>query len=156
MRSHLGVAERPETFMTQVDFYILNNPPDDGLGLLTCRLAEKAYHKGHYVYIHTTGQAQSQRIDDLLWRFKEESFIPHCQLLNEEDQAQVMIGYDREPPLDFNLLINLTGEVPLFFSRFVRVVEVVDCNEEQKLLARERFRFYRDRGYPLKSHNITL
>ncbi|MCF6217968.1 MAG: DNA polymerase III subunit chi [Gammaproteobacteria bacterium] len=152
----MGVTALFETFMTQVDFYILKNPPDDGLTLLTCRLAEKAYHKGHYTYIHTTDQAQSQLIDDLLWRFREESFIPHCQLLNEEDQAQVMIGYDREPPLDFDLLINLAGEVPLFFSRFVRVVEVVGCDEEQKLLARERFRFYRDRGYPLNSHNITL
>ncbi len=142
--------------MTQVDFYILNNQPDEGLALLTCRLAEKAYLKGHHAYIHTTDQAQSQLIDDLLWCFKEESFVPHCQRLNEEDQAQVMIGYDREPPLAFNLLINLAEEVPLFFSRFVRVVEIVACDEAQKLRARERFRFYRDRGYPLNSHNITL
>jgi len=146
----------PATPMTQVDFYILKNQLDQGMELLTCKLAEKAYLKGHYVYIHTANSAQSQQLDDLLWTFRENSFVPHCQLLNDEDQAKVMIGHDREPPLEFDVLINLVEQVPLFFSRFLRVAEIVGSDEQQKQQARTRFRFYRDRGYPLKSHEITL
>ncbi len=142
--------------MTRIDFYILKNQPDQGLALLTCRLVEKAYQKGHYIYIHTASQQQSQQIDDLLWSFKESSFIPHCQLTESDEQAQIMIGHEHEPPLEFDVLVNLADQVPLFFSRFTRVAEIVDGDENRKQQARERFRFYRDRGYPLNSHDITL
>ncbi len=142
--------------MTQVDFYILKEPHKQGLEPLICRLAEKAYHKGHYVFIHTKDAKHAKLLDDLLWTFRDGSFIPHCQFLNEEDQAQVMIGYNADPPLEFDVLINLADEVPLFFSRFLRVAEIVGSDDQQKQLARERFRFYRDRGYPLNNHEITL
>ncbi len=111
---------------------------------------------GHYIYVHTADARQSQLIDDLLWTFKDGSFIPHRQLRSEDDQAQVMIGHDAEPPLEFDVLVNLAPQVPLFFSRFQRVAEIVGDDEQQKQQARERFRFYRDRGYPLNTHDITL
>ena len=142
--------------MTNVDFYILKNQPAQGIELLTCKLVDKAYQRGHYIYVQTTGPQQSQQIDDLLWSFREGSFIPHCQLLNENDQAQVLIGHNAEPPLECDVLINLAEQVPLFFSRFPRVAEIVGSDETQKQQARERFRFYRDRGYPLNTHDITL
>jgi len=52
------------------------------------------------------------------------------------------------------LLINLGLDVPGFFSRFERVAEVVDGDETQKAKGRERFRFYKDRGYPLETHKL--
>ena len=102
--------------------------------------------------------AQAQQVDELLWGFREESFIPH-QLMSEKNDDQpvkVLIGHDAEPPLECDVLINLAEQVPLFFSRFPRVAEIVGSDESQKLQARERFRFYRDRGYQLSTHDITL
>lgn len=142
--------------MTQVDFYILKSAPSNGLEQLTCKLVDKAYQRGHRIYVHTTNPQQSQQIDDLLWSFRADSFIPHCQLTNEAEQTQVLIGHDAEPPLECDVLINLANEVPLFFSRFPRVAELVGSDEEQKQQARKRFRFYRDRGYPLNTHDISL
>jgi DNA polymerase-3 subunit chi len=143
--------------MTQVDFYILSQPTSDGRELLACKLAEKAYHKGHYLYIHTENAQQAKRIDELLWTFKEHSFIPHCLIEDAENtSAQILIGHDAEPPLESDVMINMANQVPLFFSRFLRVAEVVGGDEVQKHQARDRFRFYRDRGYPLNSHNISL
>ena len=52
------------------------------------------------------------------------------------------------------VLINLSAEVPLIFSHFERVAEIIPEGEENRNSGRERFRFYRDRGYPLQSHNI--
>ena len=142
--------------MTQVDFYILKNSPDNNLALLVCKLVDKAYQRGHKVYVNTVSAEQSQQIDDLLWSFREGSFIPHGQLPAEDPQTPVLIGHELEPPLECDVLVNLAKEVPLFFSRFPRVAEIVGSEETQKQQARERFRFYRDRGYTLNSHDITL
>ena len=53
------------------------------------------------------------------------------------------------------VLINLAAEVPIFFSRFERLIECVDHDSAVKSASRERFRFYRDHGYPLNTHNIS-
>jgi DNA polymerase-3 subunit chi len=52
------------------------------------------------------------------------------------------------------LLINLAADVPDFFSRYERVAEIVDGNAERRAQSRERYRFYRDRGYQLNSHQV--
>lgn len=140
--------------MTKVDFYILENP--SAQQQFVCRLAEKAWQQGHRVFIHTADASQSRQLDDLLWTFRDGSFMPHS--LDDAagaDRVSVHIGHSGEPQHHDDVLINLNREVPLFFSRFHRVAEVVAGNEQDKQAGRERFRFYRDRGYPLDSHTIN-
>ena len=60
-----------------------------------------------------------------------------------------------QPTTHTDLLINLAAEVPTFFSRFERVAEVVDTDAARRNQARERFRFYRDRGYAVETHNMS-
>jgi DNA polymerase-3 subunit chi len=52
------------------------------------------------------------------------------------------------------VLISLASAIPSFFSRFGRVADVVGATEEAKQQARERFRFYRERGYSLQTHSL--
>jgi DNA polymerase-3 subunit chi len=52
------------------------------------------------------------------------------------------------------VLINLAAEVPEFFSRYERVAEVVDADAVRREQSRERYRFYRDRGYKLNTHQV--
>ena len=52
-------------------------------------------------------------------------------------------------------MLNLTHEVPLFFSQFNRVAELVDADENARSQARNRFKFYKDRGYELDTHDMT-
>jgi DNA polymerase-3 subunit chi len=67
----------------------------------------------------------------------------------------VVLGSE-PPPTNFeDVLITLAAEVPECFSRFQRVAEVVGADLEEKAGARERFRFYRDRGYPPQTHNLS-
>ncbi|MCW9088082.1 MAG: DNA polymerase III subunit chi [Gammaproteobacteria bacterium] len=141
--------------MTQVDFYILDDPAADARQRFACRLAEKAWQQGHQVYIHTGDPVLSARLDDLLWTFRQGSFVPHG--LDDDpasDEVAIHIGHGEEPRHHDEVLINLGQDLPLFFSRFRRVAEVVDSNEENRRAGRERFRFYRDRGYALQSHSI--
>ncbi len=52
------------------------------------------------------------------------------------------------------MLINLAAEVPLFFSRFERVAELVNEQADTRSQGRARYSFYRERGYPLHTHEI--
>jgi len=141
--------------MPRVDFYILPDQTPDGRLLLACRLAEKAYTLGHRVYIHAESKAQGQRLDDLLWTFRQGSFVPHALYPDAgSEPPPVLIGWETEPALPVPVLINLTPAVPAFFERCERVAELVDQTPEILTRSRERFRFYRQQGCPLESHKL--
>lgn len=141
--------------MTRIDFYISTDSHEQARQRLACRLAEKAYRLAHTIYIHTADRQQAEQIDQLLWTFRDGSFIPHClQDDKVAQQAAIIIGHDNEPEDHNQVLINLGQEVPPFFSRFERVAEVIAGDEQARQAGRERFRFYRDRGYELNTHNL--
>ncbi|MEA2080825.1 MAG: DNA polymerase III subunit chi, partial [Pseudomonadota bacterium] len=64
--------------MTQVDFYLLQDDSAQNRISFACRLADKAYRLGNRVFIHTESAEQSRRLDDLLWTFQQNSFVPHA------------------------------------------------------------------------------
>ena len=143
--------------MTRVDFYLLDDATEGGKDAAVCKLAHKAFRLGHRVYILTQDHEAAQRLDRLLWTFSAGSFIPHGLGARPADaDMPVLIGQEEPPTAHEDVLIQLTPQVPEFFSRFQRVAEVVDGNDDEKKQARERFRFYRDRGYALQTHNLAL
>ena len=139
--------------MTKVDFYILGAGSSEQMA---CRIAEKAYALGKRIYIHTATTQQARHMDELLWTFREGSFVPHeSYQAGNDSESPIQIGCHESPETDCEVLINLAPEVPLFFSRFSRVAELIDPSQDAKTQGRERFRFYRDRGYPLDTHDIN-
>jgi len=142
--------------MTQVDFYVLSDAEAKARNLWACKVADKAYRSGHRVFMLAANQQQVEELDRLLWTFSQNSFTPHetCQGSINNEQTPILIGDGEVPETWHDVLISLADEVPSFFSRFDRVVEIVPGDEEHKKNARDRFRFYRDRGYPLESHQI--
>ena len=145
----------------RVDFYILNEHTDNGRWLLACRLAEKAYNLQHTVYVHTANQMQAQQFDDLLWTFRQNSFVPHAlyspaasATTEDNNMTPVFIGYQADPALSADVLINLGEDIPAFFEKFTRVVELVDQNATVLSQSRQRFRSYRDQGYEPTSHRL--
>jgi DNA polymerase-3 subunit chi len=144
--------------VTRIDFYILDRPSTDARLTLACRLAEKAVQQDHEVLINTATDVDSARLDELLWTFSQGSFLPHRLLTDPAGQDEgepVRIGCGLTPEEGrWDLLINLAPEVPEFFARFHRVAELVSADAENKAAARERFRYYRDRGYDLRTHHV--
>ena len=142
--------------MTRVDFYLLDHATDGGHDAAVCKLTHKAFRLGHRIYILTPDFTHAQRLDRMLWIFSAGSFIPHG-LSSEAADADmpVLIGYDEPPAACEDVLIQLSPQVPECFSRFQRVAEVVSGADEDRRLARDRFRFYRDRGYALQTHKLT-
>lgn len=141
--------------MTRIDFYVSPESEEQARKQLACRLTEKAYKLGKHVYIHTESEEESQVMDDLLWSFRQGSFIPH-QLSSTQASisAPVLIGHHQEVTGDADVLINLTQSVPDFFSQFDRVAELVNEDQDVRLKARERYQYYRDRGYDLNTYKL--
>tara|TARA_R110002049_G_scaffold9501_7_gene48334 strand:- start:1277 stop:1702 length:426 start_codon:yes stop_codon:yes gene_type:complete len=141
--------------MTRVSFYILKGSEDHDRQVFACRLIEKAYKQGNQIYIHTDNADKAEQINQVLWSFRTDSFVPH-QFIDSAnaDNCPVLIGYNSKPPRLMDLLINLGDEQPIFFSQFERVAEFINDDKELKLLGRERYRFYQQRGYELSTHKI--
>ncbi|MEJ2590338.1 MAG: DNA polymerase III subunit chi [Candidatus Thiodiazotropha sp.] len=141
--------------MTQVDFYVLDERATGNRFSLACRLSEKIYLQGRRIYIHTGSDEETRHMDRLLWTFRQGSFIPHGTS-GQCDPAvtPVIIGHLDDAGDEHDVLVNLSPAVPGFFSRFERVAELIDKEPQVVSAGRERFRFYRDRGYPLSKHDI--
>jgi DNA polymerase-3 subunit chi len=141
--------------MTHIDFYILDAPQGNAASLFACKLTEKAFRQGHQVFINTTSGTQLQQLDDMLWTFRAGSFVPHV-IYGEgmSGRPPVMLGHAVEPADCHDVLVNMAADVPPWFCRFDRVAELVSGDDSQRAAARQRYRFYQDRGYTLKSHSI--
>ncbi|WP_101756948.1 DNA polymerase III subunit chi [Oceanicoccus sp. KOV_DT_Chl] len=146
--------------MTKVDFYILSADDIEQRHLFACRLVEKAFKLGHQIYVHTDDNAQANALDQLLWSWRSSSFIPHgLKQANSESPTpqSIQIGFgdaDQSAAQHNDLLINLSNDVPEFFSRFDRVAEIVVQTPAITEATRNSFRFYRNRGYQLESHDL--
>jgi len=144
--------------MTRIDFYIL--PAEGGTDpvVAAARLCDKAVSAGKSLYVTTPDAARLDALDDLLWTQRQGSFISHERFVREppvEPLPKVLLG-DAEPPEDWHdVLLNLGQDVPPYFSRFDRVLEIVPGDANSRAKCRERFKFYRDRGYELKTFEQT-
>ncbi len=140
--------------MTRVDFYILGDT--GGRELLACRLAEKAYHAGHRVGILAQDPEQARDLDDLLWSFRQGSFVPHELHGSDasEEPAPVTIVWAGGPAATCEVLINLDARLPPDPRDYQRVVEIVDQDPEVLAASRARFRAYREDGLEPQSHRL--
>ncbi|TCK44499.1 DNA polymerase III chi subunit [Paraburkholderia sp. BL8N3] len=134
--------------MTRIDFH---SNVGDSIAY-ACRLVRKAYLSGQPIVV----LAEPDRLaafDEQLWTFSPLDFVPHCMEASPlaKDTPVVLAANLDEVP-HHQILVNLGMSVPPQFARFERLLEVVG-NEEQELAAgRERYRFYRDRGYALNNY----
>jgi len=135
--------------MTRVDFYLANGDKH----LAACKLVHKAFRLGHRIYLRTQDASETERLDELLWTFAAGSFIPHRRDANDA-RVPVVIGHEA-PPESFNdVMVSLAHEVAPYYDRFQRVAEIVGAEDTDKQRARERFRFYRERGCSPETHTL--
>ena len=145
--------------MTRIDFYILPDgaTPMSGPVMTACKLCDKAVAAGHRVYVQAPDAALADEIDAALWSFRQGGFIAHERYEGralEEPLPAVLIGTGEPPDSHHGVLLNLGLEIPDHFSRFERVLEVVAAEPAQRSKSRERYKFYRDRGYELATHKL--
>ena len=134
--------------MTRVEFYF---NVTDKLAKAT-ELCERAVAKGRQLTVFTQDDAMSSSLQQKLWQHSSASFLPSAYP-QDDTSAYVPIVLDAAGSnlIQDDILINLKTEHPPFFSRFRYLVELVGNDEDDKVAARQRYKFYRDRGYQVKS-----
>ena len=142
--------------MARVDFYVLAQVDERARHTLACKLAEKAWRLENTVYIHAKSRADAERLDEMLWTFRDGSFVPHG-LAGRNDGTEVspiMIGFDDQGIGARDLLINLCDDIPPFLEAFPRVAELVTSDETCRDASRKRYATYRDQGHELNTHKL--
>lgn len=141
--------------MTSIDFYF--NAPDKLR--VACRLAGKALGQGKRMLIYAPGGDTAPLIDRLLWTWNAIGFLPHCAANDPlAPETPILIGTGNETPETppgCEVLLNLAADCPPHFERFARMLEIVAQDEGDRKQARARYRYYRDRGYPITDHDLA-
>lgn len=142
--------------MAKVDFYILPAAEASARWLFACRLVEKAYRLNNTVYVHTSEQNAATKLDELLWTWRDGSFVPHDLAgATAGERPPVTIGYaDEHLQNGCDLLINLSDEVPATIGPFPRVAEIVTSDDNDRRLSRARYARYREQGHTLDTHKL--
>ena len=143
--------------MTEVAFHF--NAPDKLA--YTCRLLKKAFSQSAQVVV-SADPSTIEQLDQALWTFRADAFVPHCTVQSQPmlwRHSPVVLVPSSELPdtlTHHKVLVNLGQELVKGFEAFERVIEVVTLNEEDRLQARQRWKHYATRGYPLKRHDLAL
>jgi DNA polymerase III subunit chi len=134
--------------MTRIDFYFnVTNKPR-----LISDLIASALRKHRQVTIFEDNADKAIKVSEYLWQNKPENFLPNV-LVDHALAADtpVVVHWQENQLLQDDMLINLTANEPIFFSRFTHLVELVGEDEQDRVLGRARYKFYRDRGYEIKN-----
>lgn len=137
--------------MTRILFY---HGASDKLAT-ACRLIGELYKQGRKIVVYAPDATLAQRIDQLLWTQPAIGFFPHCAATSPlAAETPILIARALEALAHDDVLVNLDGELPSAFSRFEQLIEIVGLDDEDRMPARSRYKFYRDRGYPLETQNL--
>ena len=140
----------------QIDFYVLQGQSPGGRFKLACRIVEKAYRLGHRVYVRTGNSDDTNVLDDLLWTFSQNSFIPH-QLSAESDSRESPVVIGEHPPKaeGTDVVISVADDPVSNFTAYPRIVEIVGYEDDEKASGRNRFRYYREQGVEPNTRRIA-
>jgi DNA polymerase-3 subunit chi len=135
----------------KVCFYPLDQSDREQVLLFACRLVEKARSLGHSVHLLSESDTEARQLDDLLWHFRPDSFLPHTLLTADrrEDDTGVTVGAPDQQPLVLDVLVNLHGSIWEHHGRFRDIRDLVPADDSGRQLGRDRYRHYQDLGYAL-------
>lgn len=137
--------------MTKIHFHQLQGAAEETLIRalqLACQLADEAGKKNQSVLVYCPDKTRLNTLDDLLWAHIPTSFIAHSR--DPKDRAPVYICTDDEPGDYHDMMINLDSDTPAWFSRFSHLAELIYGSEAYIQSKRERYAYYKQRGYPLR------
>lgn len=138
--------------MTQISFF---HGARDRLQAVATWLT-RASSEGRQVLVYVPAGERSEQLDRLLWTHPATGFVPHCRTGDPmAAETPILLAAELDNPPQDNCLLNLSNEVPPGFSRFQQLIEIISVEDEDRLPGRERFRFYRERGYPLENRDIS-
>lgn len=152
---------------TQVDFYILQDQSQRSIWQFCCRLTEKAWKLGNSVHIRTNNEDETHQLDDMMWTYSDESFLPHTR---QDEKTNTSTATDSVVPVPIipasiilghnindttcDLLINLASTSPEQINQYPRIAEILNDDETIKQHGRTRYSKYKQTGCTVQHHKI--
>lgn len=136
-----------------ITFYILQNQTAAGLFTFVCKFLEKIYKQNHTALVQLANNADAATLDQLLWTYDDNSFIPHA--LSHEPEAKtapIILGHGEPHPHNHDVFVNLTADI--FEINSKRIVEIVPNQDPWLTQSRQKFVRYRELGFEIKTHKI--
>ncbi len=139
----------------RADFYLIAKPRflDEPLKLV-CELARKAYDGNHWTLILARDAAQAEELDELLWAFDDDAYVPH-QIAGTDQEDEVTPVLIATPDVDAparTLVINLRDDA--YAGQCERVLEVVPADPAARDPLRERWKQYKARGFDVNKYDM--
>lgn len=138
-------------------FYVVGDATPAAQLTVACRITEKAWKNGSTVLIQHGDREALGKLDAMLWtQGNEQSFIPH-QIAAEAPSLTgipVVLNTGTGPTAAVDVLINLTAQLPTHPELAARIIEIIDADPARRAAGRERFKAYRERGFPLEKHDL--
>lgn len=141
--------------MPRADFYLIDKPRfrEQPL-LLVCELAKRGFAANLPILVLARDAAQAEAIDDLLWSFDPDEYLPHqiAGMDEGDDETPILIA---TPEMDVparSMLINLRDAAPS--GSFERVLEVVPADPSARGPLRERWKHYQALGFDVTKHDM--
>ena len=150
----MAETEHSQTDFPRIDFYVNKDTAPQFALRTACRIAEKAFSAGHRIHIQMGSTSDCEKLDALLWTFRDRSFIPHeissTPIENCPVTISAEIGADHA-----DMLLNVSHEIPENFKQFQRIAEIIENQPESVRAGRERYRFYRESGLDPQHHEVS-
>ena len=142
--------------MPEISFYILSSEEERLRSFFCCQLIEKAYRQGLFCYLLTDSDSQTRMLDNLLWTFRPNSFIPHKIYSGElpTERNMVLIGSLTPPDHWKKLVINFSSQTLENLAKMGRLLEIIDNHPQRKQEGRNRYRYYQQQGLEIKTLRI--
>lgn len=143
--------------MTQVHFFhSASDRIEAALSWLHLAWSKRRDASAQQIVVFAPDAMLADRLDRQLWLQPAGAFAPHCRTESPlASETPIVIGGSLTAINQHRQLLNLSDSVPPEFSRFDELVEIVSQAGADKLPARERFKFYRERGHELHNQDIS-
>ena len=138
--------------MTVIDFYTHCADRFE----VASKLVTKAWAQHGSVRVLTDGEEATTAFSRLLWLSPATGFVPHCRLASPlAAETPILVDHSVQHEGPAAVLINLHPAPPPFFARFERLAEVVGADDESVAAGRDRWKFYKARGYEVRAHDLS-
>mgnify|MGYP003462525407 CR=1 FL=1 len=141
--------------MPRADFYLIDKPRfrEQPL-LLVCELAKRGFAANLPILVLARDAAQAEAVDDLLWSFDPDEYLPHqiAGMDEGDDDTPILVATPQMDVPSRALLINLRDAAPA--GSFQRVLEVVPADPAARGPLRERWKHYQALGFEVKKHDM--
>ncbi len=133
--------------MTTVQFYHLTTTP---LERALPKLLERALSGGYRVCLAAESDARVEQLNQLLWTYDPDSFLPHGSDKDELPEEQPILLSTGINTLNSANLLVVTDGRSVKEEKFERVLDIFDGNDVQATAAaRIRWAEYKDIGHEL-------